>query len=108
MFQRVTLMLAVAALCLTPACGRQVGLAADPGFLALDSNGDGVISQAESHMALLAFNAADRNGDGSLDILEWAATGDNSDNVGRQQRAAEDRREVLDPHRTGNTMRGAN
>ncbi|MDB5098484.1 MAG: hypothetical protein JWM80_2905 [Cyanobacteria bacterium RYN_339] len=106
---RVVLFLAL--LASVSACGRHVtsvGLAADPAFAALDADGDGKVSLVESHMALLAFQAADRNGDGGIDVLEWQSVGDASGIVAQRQRDREDQRDVMDPHRTGSTVRGSN
>jgi hypothetical protein len=92
-------------------CGRHVssvGLAADPGFAALDANGDGAVSLEESHMAQLAFQAADRNGDGLLDVLEWQGAGDATGIIAQRQQEREDSRDVREPHRTGSTVRGSN
>jgi hypothetical protein len=80
----------------------------DAEFLALDSNHDGKLSQAESKLSPLEFQALDRNGDGTLDILEWAGGRDDAGTAARVQQQINDQRDIRDPHRNGSTMRGAN
>lgn len=81
---RWTLLIGIALL--LAGCGRAApGIGADPAFEALDADGDGELSLAESGMASLGFAQLDANGDGFIDPLEWIANPDVPGAVARMQ-----------------------
>jgi hypothetical protein len=103
------LVLLGAAWCLS-GCGHPpstAGVTPDADFLALDTNGDGHLTLAESKLSPLEFQALDQNGDGSIDILEWSGGRDDAGTATRVQQWITEERAIRDPHANGSTMRGA-
>ena len=92
-------------------CGHSssnAGIAPDPMFLALDTDGDGRLSLEESQLPLALFQKLDLNGDGFIDVLEWSAGRDDATAVARSQQRLNDQRDVQNQQRNGSTTRGAN